>query len=69
MTEKSESSNNAKSLNLYEYKHAVRCCIAEMFIEREADRLMKLYDEDLEMIYKSFEWSLATAAIAILFGY
>ena len=69
MTEKRESSNNAKSLNLHEYKHAVRCCIAEMFIEREADRLMKLYDEDLEMIYKSFEWSPATAAIAILFGY
>ena len=69
MIEKRESSNNAKSLNLYEYKHAVRCCIAEMFIEREADRLMKLYDEELEMIYKSFEWSPATAAIAILFGY
>ncbi|MBQ6217727.1 MAG: hypothetical protein IJK53_10135 [Erysipelotrichaceae bacterium] len=69
MIEKNESSNNVKSLNLYEYKHAVRCCIAEMFIETEADRLMKLYDEDLEMIYKSFEWSPATAAIAILFGY
>ena len=69
MTEKRESSNNAKGLSLYEYKHAVRCCIAEMFIERETDRLMKLYDEDLEMIYKSLEWSPATAAIAILFGY
>ena len=69
MIEKRESSNNVKSLSLCEYKHAVRCCIAEMFIERETDRLMKLYDEDLEMIYKSFEWSPATAAIAILFGY
>ena len=55
--------------DLKEYKNKVRRFLLKRCGEEEADRLMKLYDEDLEMICKEFEWSPGTAAFAILLGY
>ena len=58
-----------ESASLQDYKNKVRCCLLAWCGERKTDRFMKLYDEDLEMIYRDYKWSPGTAAFAILLGF
>ena len=60
---------DAKSVTIDEYKENIRKCLLDRCNEREAEQLMKLYEEDIDSFLNEKNWTPGTAAFAMMMGY